>query len=41
MTKILLGILMGAGLAFSILALIEKNEQKKIDDWEKWRGRKE
>lgn len=37
MTKLILGILIGAGLAFTVLALIEKDEQKKLDDWEEWR----
>lgn len=36
MTKLFLGILIGAGLAFTVLALIEKEEQKKLDDWERW-----
>ena len=29
--------LIGAGLAFSLLAIIEKEEQHKIDEYEKWR----
>ena len=35
--KILLGILIGAGLAFSLLAIREKEEQRKISEYEKWR----
>lgn len=37
MMKIVIGILIGAGLAFSLLAIIEKEEQKTIEDYEKWR----
>lgn len=37
MMKFILGILIGAGLAFSLLAIIEKEEQKTIDEYEKWR----
>lgn len=35
--KIILGILIGAGIVFSLLAIIEKEEQKTIDEYEKWR----
>lgn len=39
MTKILLGILIGAGIAFSVLSIWEKEEQKRLDDWEDWRNK--
>lgn len=39
MAKLILGILIGAGLAFTVLALIEKDEQKKLDDWERWESK--
>lgn len=35
--KIIIGILIGAGLVFSLLAIIEKEEQHKIEEYEKWR----
>lgn len=38
--KIILGILIGAGLVFSLLAIIEKEEQRQIDMYRKWRDGK-
>ena len=35
--KFILGLLIGAGIAFSLLAIFEKEEQRKLDEWEKWR----
>lgn len=40
MMKFILGILIGAGLVFSLLAIIEKEEQRKIDMYRKWRDGK-
>lgn len=37
--KFILGILIGAGLAFSLLAIIEKEEQRQIDMYQKWRSK--
>lgn len=37
MTKFILGILIGAGLAFSLLALIEVDDRKRREEIEKWR----
>lgn len=38
--KIIIGILIGAGLVFSLLAIIEKEEQRQIDMYRKWRDGK-
>jgi len=40
MMKFILGILIGAGLVFSLLAIIEKEEQRQIDMYRKWRDGK-
>lgn len=40
MMKIVIGILIGAGLVFSLLAIIEKEEQRQIDMYRKWRDGK-
>lgn len=40
MTNIILGALIGAGIAFTALAIWTKKEQKTIDEWERWRRRK-
>lgn len=39
MMKLILGMFIGAGIVFTVLALIEKEEQKKINDYEIWRRR--
>lgn len=39
MTKLILGLFMGAGLAFSILAIVEEEERKKAEAWERWRNK--
>ena len=39
MTKIIIGILIGAGITFSILAIWEKEELKKEKEYEEWRRR--
>lgn len=36
MMKFVLGILIGMGAVFSVLAIVEKEEQKKIRNYEKW-----
>lgn len=38
--RFILGILIGAGLVFSLLAIIEKEEQRQIDMYRKWRDGK-
>ncbi len=38
--RFILGLLIGAGLAFTVLAIWAKEEQKKIDRWEEWRRKK-
>lgn len=40
MMKFILGILIGAGLVFSLLAIREKEEQRQIDMYRKWRDGK-
>ena len=37
MMKFVLGLLIGAGIAFTVLAIIEKEEQRKLNEWEEWR----
>ena len=37
MTQFILGTMIGVGLAFSLLEIIEKEEQRKISEYEKWR----
>jgi len=39
MMKFILGLLIGAGLAFTVLALWEKEERKKQSEYEKWRAK--
>lgn len=36
MTKFILGLLIGMGVVFVALAIVEKEEQKKIREFEKW-----
>ena len=36
MMKFVLGILIGMGAVFTVLAIIEKEEQKKLKEYEKW-----
>lgn len=36
MTKLILGILIGAGIATTWLSIVEKEERKKEAEWEKW-----
>jgi hypothetical protein len=38
--RFILGLLIGAGLVFSLLAIIEKEEQRQIDMYRKWRDGK-
>ena len=40
MSKIILGIIIGAGLVFSWAAMIEVEERKKITEYNKWRNRR-
>lgn len=37
MTKLIIGVLIGMGIAFTILTIWAKEEQKTIDEYEKWR----
>lgn len=37
--KFILGILIGSGIAFTVLAIWGKEEQKKIKDWERWESK--
>lgn len=39
MTKLILSILIGIGSVFTALAIVEKEEQKKLSNWEKWERR--
>lgn len=36
MMEFVLGILIGMGVVFTALAIVEKEEQKKIREFEKW-----
>lgn len=40
MSKIILGVIIGAGLVFSWAALIEVEERKKKTEYNKWRNRR-
>lgn len=39
MSKIILAFFIGAGITTTIWSIIEKEEQKKRDAWEKWRAK--
>lgn len=39
MAKFILGLLIGAGIAFCSFAYVEEKERKKIDNYEKWRSK--
>ena len=39
MAKLIIGFLIGAGAAFTFVSIWAKEEQKKIDAWEKWRAK--
>lgn len=39
MTQLMLGIFIGAGIAFIGLAYVEEKERKKVNEYEKWRSK--